>query len=184
MTKANFQSPASKARELAAWTVAQKLGEFSYAQLSNEAQITLVHATHIARAWAVEGRVQLVADLPRGAGRLRFAVVAGFTLPAPPNARDAVDQMWAAMRKLGSFRPTDIASLCAIGVTQEEAQAYCRVLLEGKYLRVEKTARPGLREAVYRLAENSGPRAPRQKRVRAIVDPNRGTVIPMSGAGS
>lgn len=184
MGKATFDSPASKAKEATAWAVAQTLGEFSYARLASEAKITLVHATHVTRAWVTEGRVAKVADLPRGAGRLSFAIVPGFTLPIEKDSRDAIDQMWAAIRKLGSFRPTDVAALCAIGVTPEEAQAYCRVLLEGSYLRVEKTAVPGVREAIYRLARNTGPRAPRQKRVRAIIDPNAGTVTPMSEAGA
>jgi len=180
MSKATFDSPASKAKEAIAWAIAQKLRTFSYAALASEAKITLVHATHVTRAWVAEGRVRKVSDLPRGAGRLQFQVVAGFTLPVDRDSRDAIDQMWGAIRKLGSFRPTDVAALCAIGVSPEQAQAYCRVLLEGGYLRVEKTAVPGVREAIYRLARNSGPRAPRQKRVRAIIDPNAGTVTPMS----
>lgn len=184
MTKATFQSAVSKAKEVIAWDIAQKLGAFSYAQLATDARITLVHATHVTRAWAREGRVKLVSDLPRGAGRLRFEIVIGFKLPVEPSNRDAYDQMWAAMRKFGSFRPTDVASVCAIGVTSDEAQAYCRVLLEGDYLRVVKTAVPNVREAIYRLARNTGPRAPRQKRVRAIIDPNAGTVTPMTGGGA
>ena len=179
-TKATFTSPASKAKEVTAWAVAQHLREFSYSQLAIDAQITLVHATHITQLWKTEGRVTVINDDRRGSARLRFAVVPDFRLPVPADCRDAIDQMWAAMRKLGSFRPTDVASLCAIGVAPEEAQAYCRVLLEGKYLRVEKTAVPLVREAIYRLARNTGPRAPRQKRVRAIIDPNAGTVTPMS----
>lgn len=179
-SKATFESPASKAKEVAAWATAQRLGVFSYAQLANDARITLVHATHVTRAWAKEGRVRLQADLPRGSGRLRFEIVPGFKLPIEPDSKDSIDQMWTAMRKMGSFCATDIASVCAIGVGPVEAQAYCRVLLEADYLRVQKTAILGVREAIYRLARNSGPKAPRLKRVRAIIDANAGTVTPMS----
>jgi hypothetical protein len=84
------------------------------------------------------------------------------------------------MRGLKSFTPTD---LCAhstspeLVVTVDEATSYCRALCAAGYLGVARKAEPGRREAIYRLARNTGPKPPREKRVRAVIDDNTKDIV-------
>jgi hypothetical protein len=84
------------------------------------------------------------------------------------------------MRGLRSFTPTDIAAHASTDLVQvvtADAHAYCRVLLAGGYLRVERKASPVRKqEAIYRLIRNTGPRPPRAARVSAVVDDNTNSV--------
>jgi hypothetical protein len=67
-------------------------------------------------------------------------------------------------------------------VSIEDARAYCRMLLAAGYMRVVSKAVPGKKEAIYRLFRITGVQAPREKRMRCIVDENLGTAIPIMGA--
>ena len=66
---------------------------------------------------------------------------------------------------------------------QEDARAYCRTLLEAGYLRVVQQAIPGKREAIYRLKNATGPKAPRKRRITCIIDPNLSTITPLTEGG-
>jgi hypothetical protein len=93
--------------------------------------------------------------------------------------------MWTAMRQMrGGFTPRDLAAHATTEetlVTLETAQDYCRSLLGAGYLGVARKAVPGKTEAIYRLIKNTGPRAPREKRVRAVIDANTEQTILIGG---
>ena len=83
--------------------------------------------------------------------------------------------MWRSMRMLAEFSPVDIAAHSTTEkahVTQDIASAYCRMLVAAGYLKVVRKALPGRRVAIYRLIRNTGPRPPRERRVRAVYDEN------------
>jgi hypothetical protein len=89
------------------------------------------------------------------------------------------------MRQLkAGFGPREIAAHATTEeteVTVEAAQDYCRALLGAGYLAVAKKAVPGKTQAIYRLIRNTGPRAPREKRVRAVIDANTEQTIVIGG---
>ena len=183
MSKCKLTSARSIAKAEAAWSAAQRLQQFGYCQISSEISCSMTMATHIVRTWLREGRVRVVHLGVSGAARKMFEVLPDHELRALPAIGDSTDQMWTAMRKLVAFTPTDIAAHCAVVVLVDEAQAYCRLLLAGGYMRVLQKAVPGRKEAIYRLFNVTGIMAPREKRVRCIIDDNLGTVRPMLGAG-
>lgn len=95
--------------------------------------------------------------------------------------------MWRTMNQLPEFTPTDVAAHSNVGTVSidvKAAQTYCRALLGAGYLRVRVKARPGLREAVYRLINKTGPRPPVLKRVMGVFDPNTEEFIPNTKEGS
>ena len=99
-------------------------------------------------------------------------------------ARSPEHNMWTAMRQLKSFSPRELAAHASTEdtpVTLEVAQDYCRALLGAGYLVATRKAVPGKQLAIYRLTRNTGPRPPREKRVRAVVDDNTETVIVIGG---
>jgi hypothetical protein len=165
----------------AAWALALRLPSFGYAEIAAEMKISIDQATKIVRGWDGQGALEL---LQSGAGlRKLWKVKPGCDRPAPPapQGRSAEENLWTAMRGLRSFTPTDLAAHASTDLVQvatADAQAYCRVLLAGGYLRVERKASPSRKqEAIYRLIRNSGPRPPRAARVRAVVDDNTNAVI-------
>ena len=89
------------------------------------------------------------------------------------------------MRQMKSgFTPRDLAAHATTEdklVTPEDAQEYCRALLGAGYLGVNRKAVPGKTEPIYRLIQNTGPRAPREKRVRAVIDDNTDRTIVIGG---
>jgi hypothetical protein len=159
----------------AAWAVALRLRTFGYAEISAELKIGLDWATTIIRAWVAEGAAF---EVETEGARKMFRADTDFVRLA---GRTAEDNMWTAMRKLRSFSPSTIAAHAttdAIAVTVDDAAAYCRVLLAAEYLGVTRRAAPNLkREAIYRLANETGPKAPLPARVRAVRDPNNGRVV-------
>jgi len=163
------------ASDEAAWNAALRLGKFSYAALAAEAAIPIVRATRLTRGWVRLGAVEEMGKV--GSNKLMFRVVAE-ALPATvtPSRQSPDANMWLAMRKLGgAFTPTDIAthaSTDAVGVSRADAQSFCQMLVRAGYLRVQRKAVPDKREAIYRLIKNTGPKPPRERRVRAIWDPN------------
>jgi hypothetical protein len=179
-----YASPESLAKAAAAWTAAQRLQQFGYGDISFEVTVSVGHATFIVKGWEKDGKVRRIAGPLRGkASKLRFEVVPEHEVGIAPVQGDAYEQMWTAMRKTGAFSPTDISSLCAVPVSVEDAAAYCRALLAGNYLRVVSKAVPGRKEAVYRLFNITGVKAPRERRVRCLVDPNIGKTVPLAEAG-
>lgn len=175
VTRANREAVAE-----AAWALALRLPWFGYAEIAAEMKISLEQATRIVRGWVAQGALEL---LQSGSGlRKLWKVRPGCDRPSlTPRGRSAEENLWTAMRGLRSFTPTDLAAHAntdLVFLTTADAQAYCRVLLAGGYLRVERKASPARkREAIYRLVRNSGPRAPRATRVSAVVDDNTNAVI-------
>lgn len=161
----------------AAWGVALRLKSFGYAEISSEMKISMDLATTLVRAWVAEGSAFYTSGGERGSRKM-FRVDGDFVRLAN---RSAEDNMWTAMRKLRSFSPSIIAAhatTATVSVPVEDAAAYCRVLLGAEYLTVSRRAAPAMkREAIYRLAKETGPLAPLPARVRAIRDPNTGGVI-------
>ncbi|WP_323036224.1 hypothetical protein [Pararhodobacter sp.] len=163
------------ASDQSAWNAAVRLGTFSYRALAAEASIPIERATRLTRGWV---RLGSVAGLGKGGGKkLMFRVTAESFPASSISRRQSPDgNMWLAMRKLGgAFTPTDIAAHAtteAVSVSREDAQAFCQMLVRAGYLRVQRKAAPPRREAVYRLIKNTGPMPPRERRVRAIWDPN------------
>ncbi len=85
--------------------------------------------------------------------------------------------MWRAIRGLPSFTALDVAAhACTETCPVEERDAldYCQALVRAGYLRVLRKARPGHRPATYKLVRNTGPRPPRERRVRGVWDDNLG----------
>lgn len=178
--KKAYASPKSREKAEAAWIVALRLQQFGYAEISSEMTIPIEFATHIVQTWNRDGRIRVITPHV-GSGRMLFEVVPAHELRIVAAQGDAHDQMWTAMRKLGSFSPVDIAAHCAADVSLEDARAYCRMLLAAGYMRVVSKAVPGKKEAIYRLFRITGVQAPREKRIRCIVDENLGTATPLSG---
>ncbi|SUZ34108.1 hypothetical protein ROE7235_03890 [Roseibaca ekhonensis] len=177
------------ARHALIWTAACELGEFTYADLAARAEVSLSTVQNVVKAWL---RQERAVELDKGPKRaLRFRVVADGQVPAElradgrkRRAETAQGNCWTAMRRLRSFTPTDIAAHASTDtceVRRDFAQSYCQMLSRAGYLHVLKKALPGRREATYRLARNSGPLAPVERRVRAVYDPNESQITHVAG---
>lgn len=183
MSALSYTSPESLAKADAAWSAALRLQQFVYANISFEVSITVAHATHIVKGWEAAGKVRRIATPERGrASKITFEVIPADEIRALPEVGDAYEQMWTFMRKTGGFSAIDLAAMCSVPVTVDTASAYCRALLTGGYLKVVQKAAPPNRLAIYRLVNATGIRPPRLRRVACIVDPNRGTTLPLSEA--
>lgn len=166
-----------------AWALVQRLGVFGYAEVAADLSISMEAATKIVRGWEAEGRVRV----KRGggtAGRKKFEISPAYREPQDRAGKIAA-QLWTGMRGLKSFSPVDLAAHCRadLAVTVLEASEYCQALLRAGYLRVVRTAIPETRPAIYALIRNSGPRPPRERRVRAVWDENDGAFVYIAGAG-
>ena len=166
-----------------AWALVQRVTVFGYAEIAAELSISMDAATKLVKDWVDEGRVQ-VRHGGGKRGRKMFQLTPSYREPQDRASRVA-GQLWTAMRGLKNFTPTDLKAHCAeeLEITPVEASAYCQSLLQGGYLRVQTTAVPGKREARYKLVHNSGPRAPVEKRVKAVWDPNEAAYAFVSGVG-
>ncbi len=173
----------------ACWATACASAYFGYAEIIAEQKISSHQAACIVRDWLRSG---LVLPVEREInGRKLWKTIAGTEGGFDPSAlktqtriRTRDDNIWTAMRGLKSFSPTELAAhantdTVAVGI--DAAQAYCRALLASGHLTVARKAQPGRKEAIYRLARNTGPRAPREKRVRAVIDDNTDAVVVISG---
>jgi hypothetical protein len=172
----------------AAWALALRLPAFGYAEVAADLKISIEQATAIVRGWVSRG---WLVPVQAGNGlRSLWKVKPGTGSVVLPTlrGRTAQDNLWSAMRGLRTFTPTDLAvhsSTEVISVTTGDAQAYCRLLLAGGYLRVERKAFPArMQEAIYRLIRDSGPFPPREARVRAIIDPNSEAVTVIGSGGA
>lgn len=177
-----YTSPASLARADAAWSLANRLQQFGYAEIATGISANIEFATHFVRLWEKDGKVRAITKGGNGRERKIYEVIPQDQSPAPVIG-DAYEQMWTVMRKFGSVSPVDLVAHCSVDVPLEDARAYCRTLLEAGYLRVVQQAIPGKREAIYRLKNATGPKAPRKRRITCIIDPNLHTVIPLTEAG-
>lgn len=181
MMRGKYNGPVAQAKVLAAWPVALRLQQFSYQQISSEMTCSMELATFIVRGWLAAGNVRVISPGRKGgSGRMIFEVAPAQEIRIAPVPGDAVEQMWTAMRKIGAFSPVDLGATCAPAISSGEAAAYCRMLLAAGYLRVVQKAVPPAKPAIYRLMNETGIRAPRLRRLACIVDPNRGTTLPLT----
>ena len=170
----------------AIWAEARKLDEFDWQRVAALGCST-ASAQKFLRHWMRDGRVRIARI---GPSQKRYYAPSGRIAPPPPppDERPTPEgNMWRAMQHLRQFSPTDIAGAANSGgitVTLEKARAYCRQLLGSGHLHVRMTAIPGRREAIYRLVEDTGPRAPRAVRLAGIEDPNTGLFVPMRGGAA
>lgn len=167
----------------AAFAFAATQGEFGYAEIAVNMGVSEDHARKIVRGWRAQGLL----DDVRSGHRIRSAwKVKPEAKPVHPvRARSPELNMWTAMRQLKSFGPRDLAAHASTEdtlITPEIAQDYCRALLGAAYLVVARKAVPGKHQAIYRLTRNTGPRPPREKRVRAVIDGNTEAIIVIGGA--
>ena len=168
-----------------AWTKAEGMPRFGYADISNAVGISIEQATRIVRGWLREGALDEV-QAPSGASRALWRCKADFVRIEPLRQRTAEENMWTHMRKARSFTPTDLsahATTETVQVDPKTAAEYCRALLETGFLSVARRAAPAMgREAIYRIVDETGPQAPVVRRVRAVVDPNTGATRVIGGA--
>jgi hypothetical protein len=163
----------------AAWAVALRLRTFGYAEIAVEMKIGLDWATNIIRAWVKEGAAF---EVETDGARKMFRADADFVRLA---GRTAEDNMWTAFRKHRCLTPTEVAAHATtelVSVTTEQAATYCRALLDAGYLVAHRRAAPAMRrEAIYRLANETGVSGPVLVRLRAIRDPNNGQITVLGG---
>ena len=166
----------------AAFVYAATLDEFGYAEISIKMGVTEDHVRKIVRKWKAS---ELLDEIRSGHGlRSAWKVKPGAKFALAAKARSPEQNMWTAMRQLKSFTPRDLAvhsSTEDTPVHLEAAQEYCRSLMGAEYLAVVRKAVPGKTEPIYRLTKNTGPRAPREKRVRAVIDANTEETIVIGG---
>ena len=164
------------------WKLVQRQVVFGYGEICAELSVEERKIRPILLGWVAEGKL-----IERPAGKAHRKM---FELSRPyrePKDRMSIvaQQLWTAMRGLKSFDPVALASHSRVdlAVTLTEASSYCQSLLRGGYLKVVRTASPGVREATYRLIRDSGPLPPREKRVNAVWDPNDVAYAYVAGVG-
>lgn len=163
------------ASDQSAWNAARRMAQFSYTALSAEAGIPVARATKLVRGWVRAGVVEELGKA--GTNKLMFRVCRALDVPpAMPRAQTAEGNMWRAIRGLrNAFSPTDIATHATtdvVKIASVDAQVFCQMLVRAGYLRVARKAAPPRREAIYRLVRDTGPKPPRERRVRAVWDDN------------
>lgn len=167
--------------ETRAWAVAKRMPIFGYGEIEVEAHVSRRLSVDLVNRWLDRGLIRLRA-IPGHAGRKMFEVT--------PATRDIMDrlvqlrqQLWTSARGLKVFSATDLAAHCTpeVGATKPEVSAYCQMLLRGGYLKVVQLASPPSREARYRLIRDTGPKAPREKRVMAVWDENEVRYVHIPG---
>ncbi len=172
-----------RALNQATWTVARRLGTYSYASLSAEAHVSIPLVCALNRRWADMGAVSKHAE--RSGGRVMFTVCRndetspgarrGTTLPVSPE-----QAMWVAIRRSGAFTPTDIgaiANTAEVPISPEQVRAYLQMLLSAGYLKVVRKAVPRKVEPVYKLLRDTGPLAPTSKRLAVVYDSNKREIV-------
>ena len=173
------------ARRKVAWTAAQRRGEFSYKQLSGDTSLSIDDQIRkFVGEWIVEGLVEVAEERRNGQKRFRLTELGRKRgMPsaiAAAAAETAHGNMWRAMRGLANFTALDIsthATTPTCAVEERQAQEYCQMLVRAGYLKVVQKAVPGRRHAIYRLIKQTGPRPPRERRVRAVYDDNLGEYV-------
>lgn len=175
------------------WSKACQLsvnGAFTYADLAAAAGMKHTLVSQMCRDWEDEGKLTRVPVKQSTKAYFRVpkalrGQVSGVAIEPKDTDRD---RMWRVMRKLpGSFDVNDVvmyANCPELEVTERAAQEYCGLLCRSGYLRVLRKAVPGKTRAVYRLLKNTGPRAPRERRIRVIWDDNLNEITHMPEAVS
>lgn len=167
----------------AAFAFAAAQPQFTVADVQLKMGVSEDLARNIVRTWREAELLEVITSGHRI--RTVFQVRPSARLALAAKARAPEQNMWTAMRQLKSgFTPRDLAAHATTEeslVTPEAAQDYCRALLGAGFLGVARKAVPGKTEAIYRLVRNTGPRAPREKRVRAVVDFNTEQTIVIGG---
>lgn len=173
--------------EQIAWSAALRLVEFDYRALSEEAQVGYETVGTWVRRWLRQGKVEALGKA--GGQTIRYRVTGAEVLPRHPTGRggaqSAQGNMWRTMRAMRTaFTPTDIAAHSttdAVAVSHDDARGFCQMLTRAGYLRVVRKALPPRREAVYQLIRDTGPRPPRERRLRVVWDDNRGEITHLPG---
>jgi hypothetical protein len=167
----------------AAFAFAAAQATFTVADVQLKMGVSEDLARNIVRTWREADLLELVSSGHRI--RSVWAVKPGARQVLAAKARSPEQNMWTAMRQMKSgFTPRDLAAHATTEetlVTPEAAQDYCRALLGAGYLGVARKAVPGKTEAIYRLIRNTGPRAPKEKRVRAVIDSNTEETVLIGG---
>lgn len=185
----SINTPVERSRAYdAAWATACRLKEFNYNQLAAEASISIDLAMGCVKSWERVRAVEFVGigDKRRKIWRVLAEVLPHRTRSDGSLIRQATVQgnLWRSMRGLLSFSAVDLAAHSNTPdteVTVEAAREYCQMLVRAAYLRVERKALPGRREAIYRLIRNTGPRPPTERRVRAVYDGNLEKLVHVAG---
>lgn len=177
----------------AAWAAALRRGSFTYADIAADVGLSIDRATDLVRGW-VRARAAISVGLgPHRRKQFRVTEIGRALSEAPVRSRadgspirqaTVQGNLWRSMRGLRAFTPVDLAAhSCTETVPVDEvaAQAYCQSLTRAGYLRVERKAVPGRRQAIYRLVRDTGPQPPSERRVRAIWDGNLGKITHIDG---
>jgi len=161
--------------------------EFGVEDLIDGSGVARATASRYLRAWCRAGLAMVISkhgnvsryavtSFARGLVRARLA-----RRQLLENRCTAIeDQLWRAMRMMREFSPLDLAA-CSDKISEDQARGYCQALLEAGYLRIVRKEEPGLRSGFYRLIRNTGPKPPRERRVRAIYDDNMGEFVRVMG---
>lgn len=163
------------------WEIAKTHQEFTIYDLSDAGKrsTSFVHAA--IKDWLYWGYVKAAGK--RGNRKL-FAVTQKAGTP-PTTAQSGrimsditpQESMWFVIRNAGVFDYRDIAMQAnneEVRVSEEQASEFCRMLANAGYLKVERKADGKGRLAMYRLVKNTGPKPPRERRIRAVFDDNVG----------
>ncbi|MCU0826618.1 MAG: hypothetical protein MUE52_04265 [Tabrizicola sp.] len=166
----------------AAFALACTLDQFGYTDLARRMDKSSTWARNRVQAWIKAG---LLEEVPADEGApWQWRVKDSARQALQVRARSPEDNLWTAMRQMKSFSPRTLAAHATtetVAISLENAQAYCRALLGAGYLAVARKAVPGRTEPIYRLIRNTGPRPPREKRVRAVIDANTEQTIVIGG---
>jgi len=160
--------------EASAWRSAQTLRQIHWSDLLAFGVVRSTAKKFVNR-WADAG---LITRIPTDDSRKVYVRIdLSPTAPAPSPAYDdsAEGNMWRSMRGLKVFSATDIAAHSNAGgveVSVAQARAYCRLLVQSDHLRVQQTAIGGKRDAKFKLINNTGPVAPKPRKIKGVFDPN------------
>ncbi len=173
----------------AAWDYIQSQTEFRAEDIARATGCAASTAQNWIYQWEKEKLIRIV----RSEIKKRFYRVTGKHAPLPPSFRTDMSavpnqtiqgNLWRTMRMMKQFSPVDLAihsTTDEVDVTDQAAKEYCRMLLRAGYLRVVEKAIPGRRDPLYRLINNTGPKPPVEKRIRAVYDSNRDEFTHIAG---
>jgi len=176
------------ARRAQLWTTARALKEFTAKDLSSHSKMSVQYVHRAFMDWRKWGYIEEAGK--RGHKTIYRALKTDGTPPVTDDDGNRLvdstpaDRMWFAMRKSNAFNYRDIAMHANsedTPVSEEQAQAYCRMLANAGYLHVLQKSNAAGKLAIYRLARDTGPRPPRERRVRAVYDDNLGEFTHIAG---
>ena len=162
------------------WDHAQRLGIFTQKQLSAETGLNRDYIGGLVRRWVAAERLQLMEKSKKVKtycvipGKFDFRSVREDGSLVRPGTKQG--NLWRAIRQVKEFTALDVAVMANtddIHVTEADAKAYLQMLNRAGYLRVIRKAHPAVgRKARYRLLRDTGPKPPKERRVRAVWDEN------------